>query len=331
MSYLARPARGFLLGKFMPPHTGHVYACDFARAYCERLTILVCALPDDGIPGRLRHAWMAEMFPGCDVRLIETPMPQVPDDDPDGFWPKWRTASLAAMDGAAPDVVFASESYGHRLAAELGARFVPVDIARTAQPVSATAVRADPLGNWRFLPPPVRAHYVKRVTLFGPESTGKSTLASQLAAWYDTIVAPEYGRSYTEAFGMEVAAEDIRRIVAGHVAGVAAASRLANRVLIEDTDPVLTAIWSDELLGARDPWFAAISDTADLYLLCDIDVPWEDDGIRYFPGEADRRRFFTACEAELIRRGLPYLVMTGDRETRLARAIAAIDALLAGP
>ena len=51
--------RGFVLGKFMPPHQGHVLLCDFARAYCETLTILVCSLESEPIPGRLRHAWMS--------------------------------------------------------------------------------------------------------------------------------------------------------------------------------------------------------------------------------------------------------------------------------
>lgn len=329
MNYLAKPARGFLLGKFMPPHTGHVYLCDFARAYCERLTILVCALDGDAIPGPLRLAWMREMFPDADVRYVDAPLPQAPEDDPENFWPLWKAASLAALDGQTPDVVFASEDYGHRLAAELSARFVPVDIARTAQPVSASAIRAAPLKHWRFLPPVVRPHFAKRVTLFGPESTGKTTLAVALAAHYDTVIAPEYGRSYTESFGMDCNAEDIRRIVAGHLAGVAAAKKHANRLLIEDTDPVLTAIWSDELLGARDPWFAAFNDLADLYILCGIDVAWEDDGIRYFPGDEQRQRFFAACEAELKARGARYVAVTGDRETRLRLAIAAIDPLLA--
>lgn len=330
MSYLVRPKRGFLLGKFMPPHTGHVYLCDFARAYCQKLTILVCALKGDPIPGPLRLAWMREMYPDADVRYVDAPLPQAPEDDPENFWPLWRAASLTALDSVAPDVVFASEDYGHRLASELGARFVPVDIKREVQSVSGTDIRANPLRHWQFLPPAVRPHFVKRVTLFGPESTGKTTLARALAMHYGTVIAPEYGRTYTESFGMDAtSAEDIRRIVVGHLAGVSAARRLANRVLIEDTDPVLTAVWSDVLLHARDPWFATFDDLADLYLLCGIDVPWEDDGIRYFPEDADRQRFYTACQSELQARGARYVAISGDGESRLARSIAAIDGMLA--
>ena len=67
MSFLAKPKRGFVLGKFMPPHAGHVYLCDFGRAYVDELTILVCSLPDDPIPGELRLQWMREMFPSTRV------------------------------------------------------------------------------------------------------------------------------------------------------------------------------------------------------------------------------------------------------------------------
>ncbi len=107
----------------------------------------------------------------------------------------------------------------------------------------------------------------------------KTTLSAQLARHYDTVVAPEYGRFHTEAFGAGATKpEDMRQIVMGHLAGVAAASLRANRVLIEDTDPVLTAVWSDTLAGSRDPWFDTYRDYPDLYLFCDIDLPWVDDG-----------------------------------------------------
>ena len=82
MSFLAKPKRGFVLGKFMPPHAGHVYLCDFGRAYVDELTILVCSLPDDPIPGELRHQWMKEMFPATRVLHCPEIVPQAPEDDP---------------------------------------------------------------------------------------------------------------------------------------------------------------------------------------------------------------------------------------------------------
>lgn len=328
MSYLAKPSRGFVLGKFMPPHAGHLYLCDFGRAYVDQLTILVCSLPDDPIPGALRLAWMKELCPSARVIHCEEILPQQPEDDPQNFWPIWRDV-VKRYHPEPIDVVFASETYGHRLAAEAGARFVPVDEARTAFPVSATAIRNDPYSNWRFIPGPVRPYYLRRVTLFGAESTGKTSLSAQLARHFDTVIAPEFGRFHTEAFGASATLpEDMRQIVMGHLAGVAAASLRANRVLIEDTDPVLTAIWSDTLAGSRDPWFDAYDDYPDLYLFCDIDLPWVDDGTRYFSDPEDRRKFHLACERELKKRGVTFVRISGTPEQRRAKAVEAVEGLL---
>jgi NadR type nicotinamide-nucleotide adenylyltransferase len=170
---------------------------------------------------------------------------------------------------------------------------------------------------------------LKRVTLFGAESTGKTTLANELARHFNTIVAPEYGRVYTETFGKDASsAEDMLRIAKGHLEGVVAASERAGRVLIEDTDPVLTAVWSDLLAGGRDPWFDAFRDYPDLYLLCDIDLPWVKDDVRYFSDPEDRRRFHLACERELLLRGAKWVRISGSPEQRRAKAIGAIEALL---
>ena len=322
-SYLTPARRGFVLGKFMPPHEGHVFLCRFAQACCETLTILVCSLEDDPIPGALRYQWMQALFPAANVVWCQEDLPQAPADSAD-FWSIWKRICLT-YGGESPDLVFASEPDGQRLADELDARFVPVDLSRSAFPVSGKAVRSNPFANWAFVPEVVRPYFVKRVCLFGPESTGKSTLSRALALHYGTVIAPEYGRLYTETFGSDCGPEDIRRIVQGHLAGVAAATLQANRILIEDTDPVLTAIWSDLLVGARDPWFESFDQTADLYLLTGIDIPWEGDGIRYFPAEDHRRDFHRRCRNELERRGLPYVEVTGDRDARLATATAAID------
>lgn len=325
----AKPKRGFVLGKFLPPQAGHVFMCEFARQYCQELTILVCSLPGEPIHGRLRYQWMREMFPYCNVVWCQEELPQEPVGDDPEFWATW--ARVIKQYGGkwgepyTPDVVFASEHYGHKLAASVGARFVPVDIDRTARAVSGTAVRTDPYANWSFIPHVVRPYFVKRVTLFGPESSGKSTLAAALGRDFDTVVVPEYGRTYTEAFGPDVDAQDLIHIVQGHRASVAAAKRQANKILIEDTDPIMSAVWSDMLGVPRDPWFDSFNELSDLYLLCDVDIPWVDDGTRYFPQEVDRRRFYEVCKAELDRRGATYVELKGSLDQRRVDAEASIE------
>lgn len=309
---------GLVLGKFMPPHAGHMFLCDFARAACEQLTILVCSLPGDEIPGDRRTAWMRELYPDCRVVSCDEVVPQEPAEDP-RFWPIWR--DLIARHVGLVDTVFASEAYGHRLAVEIGARFIPCDPLRETAPISATMIRSDPFGHWAYIPRPVRPWFARRVCVFGPESSGKTTLSRQLAAALGTVHLPEYGRTWTEAFGPEVAASDLDAIARGHVASRAAALRLVDRVLIEDTDPILTCVWADMLLGERRPWMSEALAPADLYLLTGVEFDWVDDGTRYFPNPEDRRRFHELCEQELVRRGLPYEHVTGSPEVRFTHAL----------
>ena len=82
-------SRGFLLGKFMPPHDGHLMMCDFARAYCDELTILVCTRLVEPIDGNLRYAWMCELCPWARVVHFDRDVPQEPSEAPD-FWDIWR-------------------------------------------------------------------------------------------------------------------------------------------------------------------------------------------------------------------------------------------------
>ncbi|MDQ0252185.1 NadR type nicotinamide-nucleotide adenylyltransferase [Sphingomonas kyeonggiensis] len=316
--------RGFLLGKFMPPHNGHVLLCETAAALVDELTILVCWLPDDPVPGPLRLQWMRELFPRARVIGHDAVVPQAPEEHPD-FWPIWRGIVRSAHPEPI-DLVFASEDYGQRLAAEVGARFHPVDPGRKAVPVSASAIRADPWGQWHHLPAPVKPHYAQTICLHGPESTGKSQLAAHLARHFGTQHVPEFGRTWCDWRGTDLAMDDLLAIAATHDAMTRAALRQCNRRLVLDTDPLMTAVWAEMLFGRRDPWFDAWQGAADLYLLLDIDLPWIQDGTRFFGEEADRRRFFELCRAELDRRGVRWVLVSGIGEARSENALAAISA-----
>lgn len=167
---------------------------------------------------------------------------------------------------------------------------------------------------------------MRTVCLHGPESTGKTTLAAELAEHFGTIAVPEYGRIYCEIFGNECDLEDLRAIRRGHDLWAEAARRKAQNLIIFDTDAVMTAVWSDVLLGHRPPDLDRIDDAADLYLLCDIDVPFVQDGIRYFPDQATRAKMFAQTRRELERRNLPFVTITGSRYVRLKTAVDAINA-----
>src|SRR5688500_11096658 len=167
-------ARGLVLGKFLPYHAGHAHLIRSARASVDHLSVLVCSLPDDPIPGALRYRWVRDAHQDCDVVHVTDEVPQAPEEHPE-FWPIWR--SLIQRHVGDVDAVFTSERYGERLAKELNATHTCVDIERRTYPVSGTAIRARPFAHWEFLPPAVRAHYALRIAIVGAESTGKTTLA----------------------------------------------------------------------------------------------------------------------------------------------------------
>jgi NadR type nicotinamide-nucleotide adenylyltransferase len=322
---MTRWRHGLVIGKLRPPHKGHSFLIRTALEQVEHLTVIVCAEQSDTIPADLRAAWLREIFASVDVRVYGT---SGYDDDDSQLWANLTRAWL----GEAPDVVFTSEGYGETYARALGCEHVCVDRERKTVPISASQILAAPLAHLEFLEPCVRAHFVLRVRLVGAESTGKTTLARQLAEHYRTVWAPEYGRFYTEVM------PDPETIAwAGpdfvHIAKVQAemedmVARHANRVLICDTDPLTTWLWHERYVRADLPAVRTIAATRryQLTILAADDIPWEDDGTRDRPEERSwfQGRFREGLEAS----GRPYLLVEGPPERRLATATAAIDRLL---
>lgn len=165
---------------------------------------------------------------------------------------------------------------------------------------------------------------MKTICLHGPESTGKSMLASRLAAHFGTVFVPEYGRTYSETHGIDFAMDDLLAIALTHEAMTVQARREANDWLILDTDPLMTAVWADMLFGWRHPWLDAWNDTADFYLLLDIDLPWIADGTRMFGSAAARKRFFDLSRGELDRRGVRWALVGGEGDARFENALKAL-------
>jgi NadR type nicotinamide-nucleotide adenylyltransferase len=169
---------------------------------------------------------------------------------------------------------------------------------------------------------------MKRICLHGPESTGKSTLGTRLAAHLGCEVVPEYGRAYCEAHGTDIGMAELVHIAqtqdAMNRAAAARAADLGACYVLFDTDPLITAVWAEMMFEERDAWFDDFTGTADLYLLLDIDLPFVDDGLRVYASIEQRRLFFGLCKAELDNRGVRYSRVSGVGEARFSAALAVI-------
>ena len=316
---------GMILGKFMPVHKGHQHLIEFALGKVEHLTVIVGSLASEPIPGRLRYEWVKELYPNVSVVHCTDENPQYPHEHPD-FWAIW-VQSIRRFLPEGPDAVITSEDYGEELARQLGAVHLPCDLSRSVVPVSATLIRDDPYTNWQFIPEPVRPYYAKRVVVYGPESTGKTTLAARLAAHYDTVWVPEFARSYLDAMGRWVEFSDIPLIARGQTSSEDALARQANRVLICDTDLITTCVYSRHYFQdcPREVREEADRRQYDLYLLLDIDVPWIEDWQR--PDPESRDEFFDRFKRELDSRGRRYVLISGSYEERFTASVQAIDEL----
>ncbi len=317
---------GLIIGKFMPPHAGHLHLFSVARPQVDELVVVLFSKAAEPIPGALRLAWLRELLPGASIVHVEREG-QVDFEDP-GAWSFWVGVIQEALP-CRPDVVFSSEPYGDELARRLGARHVLVDAARRAVPVSASQIRARPMAHWSFIPPPVRSYYARRVAIVGAESTGKTTLAQALAAHFHTAWAPEFAREYLQGRPGPLTPEDMLVIAREQAALEERQARQADRLLVCDTNLLTTQLWYERYFGDCPPEIRRLSAerAADLYLLCGTDAPWSADGLRDSP---DRREWFQQrFRSELEARGLPLVALGGPHAERLAAAIRVVAPLLA--
>jgi NadR type nicotinamide-nucleotide adenylyltransferase len=168
---------------------------------------------------------------------------------------------------------------------------------------------------------------IVRISITGPESTGKSALARELAAHYRTFWVPEYARVYLEALNRPYEYEDILEIGLKQLQLENLMASRANRYLFCDTDMLVLEVWCEFKYGKCHPWIRQrVRDHAyGLSLLCDIDLPWVADPLREHPDQ--RNELFDIYNAKLVDLGADYRIVSGLGNHRLDAAIKAVDAV----
>jgi NadR type nicotinamide-nucleotide adenylyltransferase len=178
---------------------------------------------------------------------------------------------------------------------------------------------------------------IKKIVAIGPESTGKSTLCKQLAEHYKTMWCPEYAREYLNQNGVKYSYGDLRKIAEGQLVmedyceeklNAESSKQNAQRsFLFIDTNMYVTKVWYEYVFGKCEQM--VLDEIAkrkyDLYLLCNIDLPWTADEMREYPDEKPRKELYNIYKDLLINQTTRWVEISGNYEERLQNAIHAVE------
>lgn len=166
---------------------------------------------------------------------------------------------------------------------------------------------------------------IRRIAITGPESTGKSQLAAELARYFNTVWVPEYAREYLEIYGSKYSLNDIEDIARGQLKAENVLLKKAREWLFCDTEFIVTKIWAEHAFNECPEWISQqiVSHRYDYYFLCNIDLPWEPDPLREHPDM--REYFFDLYRQELSGRDFPFAIISGMGDDRLNCAIKALE------
>ncbi len=188
---------------------------------------------------------------------------------------------------------------------------------------------------------------IKKIVVLGPESTGKSTLCSQLANHFNTGWVKEYAREYLETNGAVYSYDMLLDIAKGQLALEEKSSRDFNdqdakpeassiiqtlpgmdmpELLFIDTNMYVLKVWCEFVYGQCHHWILnkIVECKYDLYLLCDIDLPWVKDGLREYPDMLSREKLYHHYKDILVNQEVPWVNISGNYEVRLQKAIEAV-------
>ncbi|MGF1939290.1 MAG: AAA family ATPase [Nostoc sp. ChiQUE02] len=216
---------------------------------------------------------------------------------------------------------YCSEFYGEHVSQALGAVNRLVDSARKTFSISGTKVRQDPYTFRNYLCPDVYRDLITNVVFLGAPSTGKTTIASQLAKEYKTVWMPEYGREYWEKhqINRRLSLSQLVEIAKGHLEREETLLLQANQYLFTDTNALTTYQFSLYYHKTVAPELAKLAHQAisryDLVFLCDTDTPYDNTWDR--SGEANRKIFQKQIKSELIIRKIPFFSLDGELNTRI--------------
>ncbi|MFZ7946410.1 multifunctional transcriptional regulator/nicotinamide-nucleotide adenylyltransferase/ribosylnicotinamide kinase NadR [Neobacillus sp. 19] len=335
---------GFIGGKFLPLHLGHVYAIIHASSMVDELYVVLSHSEKrdrelcentklNYIPAQVRLRWLSKLtkdMPHVKVISIE-------DKDDNEHYNWAEGAGLIKKEIDKPiDFVFSSEREYEPIFQELypNSKHVLLDPKRAHVNISATQIRKDGVfQHWAYIPDGVKPYFVKKVVVIGTESCGKSTLTQNLSKIYNTSYVEEYGRTVCEDLGGcdgIIIDDDYLQIAYGHKMKELEAIEKANKLVFIDTEAIVTQFYSNLYNQVNQPVLDEIAKRQDydLWLFLEPDVLWVDDGLRVHGDAEARTKNNQHLKTLLNKQNIDYKILHGDYKNRLNGAIRYIDELL---
>lgn len=307
----------FVLMTAMPPTVGHLSLIRFASRLNGRVVVIVCT--QKGEPFVAERIWaLRDAVRGLGGVSV-VPYHRTIEQDPSvaGFWDMWRGILKGEFGLSAGDRIVASETYGTQLAAAVGpgVEFMPFDLDREIIPARGTDVRnGGALSGWLDILPEFRKYIQMKVTIFGAESVGKTSVSRALGRSEGAGWLFEYARPYLlhgAVDGIEVTREKMERIWEGQRALQEGVKDVPAGIVYQDTDLFSTVgywnFWATPEDVPRELIQDAIRLQSHLYVILSSDIPFESDVLRYGGSvrESTDQYWIDLCEEY----ELPYVVI----------------------
>lgn len=319
---------GMTLGKFAPLHRGHQLVIERALAEMDQTLVLIYDCPELDVPPLgIRAQWIRRLYPQVEV-LEAWDGPSQTGLDP-AITAQHDAYLKGLLAGRCITHFYSSEPYGEHVSQGLGAVDRRVDTARASVPISATAIRADPFAHRQYLAPLVYRDFLTLVVFLGAPSTGKTSLAQELASRFSTVWMPEFGREYWEKHQVDrrLTQEQLLAIAIGHRQREDALLMDARRYMFIDTDATTTHQFSHYYHGRAKPELEQLAaetrDRYDLFFLCEPDIPYDDTWDR--SGDVSREWMQQRTASDLLSRRIPFHRLTGSLESRCEYVAAILE------
>jgi HTH-type transcriptional regulator, transcriptional repressor of NAD biosynthesis genes len=278
--------RAYTLMTALPPTTGHLDLIRFASGLADEVIALVVTQPHEPYVQERYRALRDAVPDNVKVRLFNRQLEQNPDAP--GFWNMWK--QIMTNQGMNPgDIFVSSETYGQTMADVMGGIFMPYDPKRELNVAKASNIRGDMWEHFDEILPQFQPNLISTVTVFGAESTGKTTLSKWLAKNFDGHWRFEWARPYLETVGPDITVDSMEAIWKGQKALQQANKYLLNKSFIfQDTDLFSTVgYWEQphwaKTLG-RVP-AELVKDAqelkSELYIITKSNIDFEPDPLRY--------------------------------------------------